>query len=84
MWCNRYVEIFHAYPDVVISGFHMMQKEEYSEEDVKNIQDIAEELLKTGAIFYTGHCTGQKAYDMMKHIMGDRLYPIHSGEILMK
>ncbi len=81
---DRYFEIFHAYPDVVISGFHMMQKEEYSAEDVKNIQDIATELLETGAIFYTGHCTGQKAYDIMKHIMGDRLYPIHSGEVLMK
>ena len=80
---DKYMEIFHAYPDVVISGFHMMQKEEYSEEDVKNIQDIAKELLKTGAIFYTGHCTGQKAYDMMKSVMGERLHPIHSGEILV-
>ena len=62
----------------------MMQKEEYSQEDVKNIQEIAKELMKTGAIFYTGHCTGQKAYDIIKEIMGDRLHPIHSGEFLIK
>lgn len=81
---DRYAELFQSYPDIVISGFHMMQKEEYSQEDVKNIQEIAKELMKTGAIFYTGHCTGQKAYDIIKEIMGDRLHPIHSGEFLIK
>ena len=80
---DRYVEIFHNYPDIVISGFHMQQKDGYSEEDITNIQNIASALLGTGAVFFTGHCTGQVAYDIMKPIMGDRLQPIHSGKQLL-
>lgn len=80
---DRYVEIFHAYPDIVISGFHMAQKADYTKEDEENIRNIAKALLETKAEFYTGHCTGQKAYDIMKKIMGDRLKQIHSGETLI-
>ncbi|MGF0033730.1 MBL fold metallo-hydrolase [Bariatricus sp. SGI.154] len=80
---DKYAEIFHSEPDIVISGFHLMQKEGYTEEDIANIQKIADALMETRSIFYTGHCTGQIAYEIMKEIMGDRLHPIHSGETLI-
>lgn len=80
---DRYTELFHSCPDIVISGFHMQQKDGYSDEDITNIKRIASALLETGAVFYTGHCTGQTAYDIMKPIMGDRLKPLHSGEQLL-
>ncbi len=74
-----YYNIFHAYPDIVISGFHLMQKTEYTADDIKNIQAIAYELLKTGAFFYTGHCTGENAFPILKEIMGNKLHHLHSG-----
>jgi len=77
---DRYYEIFASYPDVVISGFHMMQKEEYIEEDVVNIQNIGRELVQTQALYFSGHCTGQSAFDILKEIMGEQLQAIHSGE----
>ncbi len=76
---DRYFEIFQAYPDIVISGFHLMQKTEYAIEDIQNIQEIARELLKTGALFYTGHCTGEEAFPILKELMGDKLQRLHSG-----
>lgn len=76
---DRYYEIFHSYPDIVISGFHLMQKTEYSDDDIKNIQEIAYELLKTGALFYTGHCTGENAFPILKEIMREKLQHLHSG-----
>lgn len=79
---ERYKEIYDAYPDVVISGFHMMKKEDYTEEEVADIKETAKVLVDTGAMFYSGHCTGQRAYDIMKEIMGDRLEQIHSGEVI--
>lgn len=82
---NRYEEIFHADPDAVISGFHLVQKEAYSEEETADIQRMAQALLKKKTVFYTGHCTGQAAFDIMKAIMGERLQPIHSGdEVLLE
>jgi len=76
---DRYREIYGNEPDVVISGFHMMQKE-YAESDWENIRATAEELCNYQTYFYTGHCTGKEAYNVMKEIMGDRLHSIHSGE----
>lgn len=77
---DRYHEIFHGYPDRVISGFHLARKAAYSQEDLLGIQEIARRLLKTGALYDTGHCTGMEAFAVMKEIMGDRLEYIHSGE----
>lgn len=76
---DRYTEIFGFYPDVVISGFHMMKKTPYDEEEIAVIENTAHALLDTKALFYTGHCTGQAAYDIMKPIMGEQLRLMHSG-----
>ncbi len=76
---DRYASIFHAMPDIVISGFHLQQKEAYTEADISNIERMAYELLETGALFYTGHCTGGEACGVMKKIMGAKLQVIHSG-----
>lgn len=77
---DRYQEIFQSEPDMVISGFHLMQRGEYSEEEILNIRSIAHALSEMKTIFYTGHCTGEEAYLIMKEIMGERLRMIHSGE----
>ncbi|MCI5945127.1 MAG: MBL fold metallo-hydrolase [Eubacterium sp.] len=75
----RYDELFGGYPDIVISGFHMVKKMDYTEEETAYIRETAARLKQTGALFYTGHCTGQKAFDIMKEIMGDSLQAFHSG-----
>lgn len=67
-------------PDVVISGFHLMKKTPYREDQVKDIQEIARELVKYPTVFYTCHCTGVEAFDIMKEIMGDKLLYVHSGD----
>jgi len=80
---DRYFDIYNSYPDIVISGFHMIQKDDYTDDDVDKIKNTAEELLMTNAMFYSGHCTGQEAFDIMKEIMQDKLIQIHSGECLI-
>ncbi len=67
-------------PDTVISGFHLMKKTPYREDQVKDIQEIARELVKYPTVFYTCHCTGVEAFDIMKEIMGDKLLYVHSGD----
>jgi len=76
---DRYYELYQSYPQTVISGFHMMQKNGYTNSDLENIRSTARELLKTGTVFYTGHCTGSEAIKEMQEIMGDKLKVIHSG-----
>ncbi len=79
---ERYKELYKSYPDMVISGFHMMQKEAYSQNEIETICNIAYELKHMNTKFFTGHCTGVLAYDIMKNIMKDNLYYIHCGDAI--
>lgn len=76
---DRFRALYHTDPDVVISGFHMVQKLGYTQEDINMMKETANELAKLHTCFYTGHCTGEKAYEVMAPILGDRLRPIKTG-----
>lgn len=77
---EKYKEIFKKEPDYVISGFHMQKKSDYEEEDIKIIENTAKELIKYKTKYYTGHCTGEIPFKVMKNIMGNQLEYIHSGD----
>lgn len=64
-------------PDVLIGGFHFMKLDPETDREI--LKDAAEKLLQTGAVYYTGHCTGAAQYDYLKTIMGDRLQPLSTG-----
>jgi len=77
---DRYRELYGSFPDYVITGFHMMKKTgEYDDDEKAAIVKTAEELSGTDTVFYSGHCTGIPAFEIMKEIMGDRLIALHSG-----
>lgn len=76
---DRYREMFSDPPKTVISGFHMMKKGEYEQEETKIICETAKLLSQMDTIFYTGHCTGNKAFALMKPYMKDHLIEIHTG-----
>lgn len=80
---DRYRELFDSLPDVVISGFHMMKKSEYTPDEIETIKSTARELRELDIEFRSGHCTGKPAFDIMKEIMGDKLKEIHSGDVII-
>lgn len=77
---KRYRELYGAYPDAVVSGFHMMNADGYDEAAVSRIREVAEVLSSTGIIFYTGHCTGLAAYELMKPVLKGKLVFLHAGD----
>ena len=77
---EAYQERFEGAPDKVISGFHMMKRGDYTLEETETIVDTARELRKLHTRFYTGHCTGEAAFSIMKEIMGNQLTFVHSGD----
>ncbi len=80
---DRYYEIFGNSPDYVVSGFHLMKRDgEYTSEEKDVILQTAEELSETNTVFFSGHCTGIPAFEMMKEIMGDQLIALHTGEYI--
>ncbi|SKB92615.1 7,8-dihydropterin-6-yl-methyl-4-(beta-D-ribofuranosyl)aminobenzene 5'-phosphate synthase [Lachnospiraceae bacterium] len=77
---DAYREKYAQDPDAVISGFHLMKKHDYTSEEMREIEDIANELKKYDTQFITCHCTGLPAYEVMKKIMGGKLRYVHTGE----
>lgn len=82
------LEAYHTYfdkqPSMAISGFHLIKKEPYEEEEIRMIQETARELQKLETVFYTGHCTGLEAFAIMKEIMQEQLVFVHSGMTVCK
>ena len=79
---DRYINIIGNEPDLIISGFHMMKTGEYSEEEIETIRQTACELKKYKTKYYTGHCTGESAFKIMKEILGEQIEYIRSGQKL--
>lgn len=76
---EAYQMYFDKQPSMVISGFHLIKKEPYDSEEIQMIQETARELKKLETVFFTGHCTGVEAFDIMKEIMKEQLVFVHSG-----
>ena len=77
---DAYKEMYGAEPDVVISGFHLMKRTEYTDDELRQIIGIGTELMKYSTKYVTCHCTGETAYETMKTVLGDQLQYVHSGE----
>ena len=80
---QKYHALYKEEPKAVFSGFHMRRKDGYSKEDLSTIRQIAEELKTYRTVFYTGHCTGEEPFRIMKEIMGSQLVYLHSGDTVI-
>ena len=67
-------------PDLVIGGFHLMKRTEFSEADTAEVSEIANRLRAYKAHFATCHCTGLPIFNQMKDIMGGQLSYVYSGD----
>ena len=80
---DAYFEKYGSYPEMAISGFHLMKRTPYHKAQLKEIEEIAYKLKNYPTWFITCHCTGLEAYSVMKDIMGEKLGYVHSGEIII-
>lgn len=66
-------------PDVVFGGFHLFELKPGAPEAEALLRATAEELRQGNTVYYTGHCTGDWAYERLKEALGDRLRPMDCG-----
>ena len=66
-------------PDVTFGGFHLFQLTAGDSAAESLISLIGNALTADKTVYYTGHCTGEYAYEKLKEILGDRLRPMTGG-----
>ena len=69
-------------PDAVFGGFHFFELDPADPKSARLIDDTANALLEGETVYYTGHCTGDYAYEKLRAILGDRLRPMTGGSIV--
>lgn len=66
--------------DYVFSGFHLTNPSSGQDEPRELIEAVGRELLsREGTRYYTGHCTGDGPYAILKEMLGDRLEDLPAG-----
>jgi len=80
------MKYFPGYPiQTVIGGFHLMSfvLPKYLGEKKKNIVQLGERLLQYNIEkTYTCHCTGDRGFDILKGVMGDKIDYFKTGDEL--
>ncbi len=69
----------------VIGGFHFVGLPMFNTlaGSRSEVEDIGREVLSRQVeCTYTGHCTGQKAFSVLKDVMGEKINPLHTGTII--
>lgn len=61
----------------VIGGFHLLDGMESKEELIQLSKRLLDNYPNTN--FYTGHCTGDNTFNIMKNIMGEQLHFFNCG-----
>lgn len=68
-----------------IGGFHFPYSsiDKIKPEDLRNLDELVDYAnLQKDIIFYTGHCTGNGAFDYLRKALGERVQAIQTGKIL--
>ncbi len=69
----------------LVGGFHLigLPKANVEADSEAAMQKVANTILNHEIrMVYTGHCTGPKAYVVLKSVLGEKLKPLHTGTVL--
>lgn len=79
---RRAEELLGRAPDAVFAGFHLVNPGTGKSEPRELVEAIGNELAaRKNTVYYTGHCTGREAFDVLKEQLGDRLQAMPGGGV---
>lgn len=75
-------QILGKAPDAVFAGFHLYNPTLRESEPEELVRAVGEELAsRKNTQYYTGHCTGDTAYDILEEMLGSRLHHMSGGSV---
>lgn len=79
---DRAMEIWGKAPDAVLSGFHLADPTSQRGYDPDLTEALAKALRALPTRYYTCHCTGLAAYEVLKTAMGDQVDYAACGDVI--
>lgn len=79
---TRAMEIWGKAPDAVLSGFHLADPTSQRGYDPELTEAIGSRLLQHPTRYFTCHCTGLAAYEVLKKTMGDAIGYAATGDVI--
>lgn len=68
----------------IIGGFHLKDIMNLGEEGAARVRELGESLRALDVPnFYTGHCTGTRAFVLLKEILGERIHYFKTGDTVI-
>jgi len=68
--------------EAVFGGFHLYNPGSGLTEPTELVRELAKKLSAYEAVFYTCHCTGEKAFACLREIMGEQLQYFSGGTVV--
>lgn len=79
---NKAEEIINQKLTHVISGFHLYNPISNKRESDILVREIGDRLKDDETYYYTCHCTGDNAFNILKETLGNRLMYLSTGSVL--
>ncbi len=67
--------------DAAVGGFHLFQLDAADPSSDRLLQKTGEALAAGKTVYYTGHCTGEYPYRVLRQALGDRLRRFAAGSV---
>lgn len=79
---DRAAQLGSRAPDAVFAGFHLTRPGTGTDEPESLIRAVGERLAAyPDTVYYTGHCTGTRPYQILEEYLPDRLHPMSCGRV---
>jgi 7,8-dihydropterin-6-yl-methyl-4-(beta-D-ribofuranosyl)aminobenzene 5'-phosphate synthase len=78
---RRAAELLGREPDVMVGGFHLFELEPGAPASEELLGRTGRALAQGQTVYYTGHCTGEYAFEELKTALGGRLRRITAGGV---
>ena len=78
---RRCEDILGQAPAGLVSGFHLTNPGKGIDEPSELVQAVGAELLARPTRYYTGHCTGQGPFALLKAQLGEQLQALSTGAV---
>lgn len=79
---DSFLKKYGTAPKTVIGGMHLNQPDPFTPEQEESLREMAEQLSGTGCVFYTGHCTGEPAFRILKSVLGTQIQYVRCGQMV--